>query len=105
MITIELDKIRVLRFNRKALKMLENTFKTKVMKINFDDLSTDDMTKIIHIALQHEDSALTLEQTEELVDRYPYFGILVKKSMDAFALAMMGPKEDKKDVEVLEEKK
>lgn len=89
---VELDRIRTLKFRRKELKMLEKMFNVKsISDLTFDNISTDDMTKIIHLGLTHEDPELTLEQAEALIDEYPFFGVLFKLAMNAFSVALAGP--------------
>lgn len=92
-VVVELDKSRVLKFRRKELKMLEKVFGKKISKLEFAELGIDDLSKIINLGLIHEDPDLTLEKTEELIDDYPYFGLLVQKVMEAFTISMSGPKE------------
>ena len=93
-VAIELDKTRTLKFRRKELKLLEKVFNAKISKINFSELGIDDVTKIIHTGLVHEDSELTLEQTEDLIDNSSTsFGELTKAAMEAFSIAMGGKKE------------
>lgn len=105
-VTVELDKTRTLKFRRKELKMLENVFKKKISKIEFAELGVDDLSKIVNLGLVHEDPELTLERTEELIDEYPYFGVLIQKVMEAFTISMNGPQEPKKEkVDNPEEKK
>lgn len=91
-VTVKLDKARTLKFRRKELKLLEKTFGKKLSKIDFEDLGVEELTQMIHLGLTHEDPDLTLEQTEELVDIYPHFGILVQETMEAFGIAMAGPR-------------
>jgi len=91
-IVVELDKLRTLKFRRKELKMIEKTFGKKISKIEFAEMGIDDLSKIINLGLVHEDPELTLENTEQLIDEYPYYGILVQKAMEAFTIAMNGPK-------------
>jgi len=91
-IVVEFDRQRTIKFRRKELKMMEKVFGKKISKIAFDELGIDDLSKIIHLGLLHEDPELTLEKAEELIDEYPYFGILIKKVMEAFQIAMTGPK-------------
>ena len=97
-IVVELDKTRTLKFRRKELKMLEKVFNKKISKIGFAELGVDDLSKIIHLGLVHEDPELTVEKTEELIDEYPYFGVLVQKTMEAFTISMSGPKAPEAEV-------
>jgi len=71
--------------------MLEKVFGKKISKFEFSELGIDELSKIINLGLVHEDPELTLEKTEELIDEYPYFGVLVQKVMEAFSIAMSGP--------------
>jgi hypothetical protein len=91
LVTVELDKVRTLKFTRKALKSLENVLGAKMSKIDFEQLGVDEMTKMVHLGLLHEDEALTLEKTEQLIDECPYFGVIAGKAIEAFALAINGP--------------
>ena len=91
-ILIKLDKERTLKFRRKELKLLEKSFGKKISKIDFSDLGIDDLTKIIHTGLLHEQPELTLEQAEELIDNSDMpFGDLIKAAMQAFSIALAGP--------------
>jgi hypothetical protein len=91
---VKLDKERTVKFRRKELKLLEKLFNKKIAKIEFENLGIDELSKMIHLGLVHEDPELTLEKAEELIDDYPHFGLLVKAVMEAFSLAMAGPKVD-----------
>ena len=91
-VAVKLDKVRTLKFRRKELKLMEKTFGKRLSEINFEELGIDELTQIIHFGLTHEDPDLTLEQVEELTDGYPYFGILVQEAMEAFGIAMAGPR-------------
>ncbi|MFZ3132760.1 MAG: hypothetical protein WA125_17065 [Desulfosporosinus sp.] len=91
--TINLDKERTLKFRRKELKLLEKSLGKKITKIDFNDIGIDDISKMIHLALQHEDESLTLEQVEALMDNSEmYFGEMNEAVMKAFAVSMGGPK-------------
>lgn len=84
---------KAIKFRRKELKLLEVMFKTKISKINFDNLGIDELVKMIHLGLLHEDSDLTLEHAEGLIDDSPTtFGEMVVAVMEAFSVSMGGPK-------------
>jgi hypothetical protein len=92
-IVIKLDKERTLKFRRKELKLLEKLFNKKISQIGFDDIDIDSITKMIHLGLLHEDAELTIEKAEELVDESEMtFGEMTKAVMEAFSIAMGGPK-------------
>jgi len=91
-ITIDLDKTRTLKFRRKELKLLEKALGNKISKFDPSELGIDELSKVIHIGLLHEDPELTFAKVEEMCDEYPYYGVLIQKAMEAFALAMEGPK-------------
>lgn len=92
-IVIELDKTRTLKFRRKELKMLEKVFGKKIQKIDFENMDIDDMTKMIHVGLVHEDPDLTTARTEELLDESEMtFGDMLKAATEAFAIAINGKK-------------
>lgn len=92
-IIIKLDKERVLKFRRKELKLIEKSIGKKITKIDFDDIGVDEIAKMIHFGLLHEDENLTLEQVEGLMDNSEmYFGEMNEAVMKAFSVAMAGPK-------------
>ncbi|MHB8077428.1 hypothetical protein [Desulfosporosinus fructosivorans] len=92
---IKLDRERTLKFRRKELKLLEKTFGKKISKIEFEDMGIDDVTKMIHLGLLYEDSELTLEKAEELVDNSAMtFGEMMMAVMEAFKISMSGPNEN-----------
>ena len=90
-VVIELDKPRTLKFRRKELKMLEKVFNKKIPKIDFEGMDIDDMTKMVHVGLVHDDPDLTLAKTEQLLDDADLtFGEMLKATMDAFSISMGG---------------
>jgi len=100
LVIIELDKSRELKFRRKELKILEKVLNAKISKINFSDFGIEELTKVIHTGLLHEDPSLTLEQIEELIDNSTMtFGELSAASMDAFSISMGGKKRVKEVIE------
>jgi len=97
-IIVKLDKERTLKFRRRELKMLEISLNKNLSKIDFSDMSVDEVTKMIHLGLVHEDLELKLEKVEELLDNSESpFGEVIKDTMDAFSIAMGGGKVDISD--------
>ena len=65
--TLELDKIRNLRFGFKAMREIRMKFGEK----NLDQLlaiKVDEIPALVFYGLKHEDKDLTLERVEELLD-------------------------------------
>lgn len=96
-VVLELDKIRNLRYGSKALKMIEKTFNCKITNMNLDNMGIDEVNKMIFAGLTQEDSSLTLEQLEELLDKHMTFGEQLTKMTEAFNLAFGIKKVDKTD--------
>lgn len=92
MIIVKLDKERILKYTRKQLKMIEQSFGKNISKIDFNDLGIDEMTKFIFYGLKHEDESLTLEQCENIIDEYGVFGDLVESALKAFTVGIAGKK-------------
>lgn len=67
---IELDKTRNLKYGMRAIDRIEKKLKTKISKLDLNDLSMEETAVIIWSALVHEDRELTPEKVMDLVDDY-----------------------------------
>ena len=96
-VSIELDKVRIIRYDRKALKKLEGYWNKKLSEFTFENLGVDDSVMLLHIGLQHEDETLTIEKTEELIDTFcPHLAKITEKCAQAFTVSILGPQDNKK---------
>ena len=91
------DKIYSLKYNNKALRMLEKTFEMSISKLGEKmqgDIGINDLTEMFRIGLLHQIPNLTLEQTDEIIDE-----IGLQKVSEAIAKAFelaFGPQEEVK---------
>jgi len=91
------DKVYSLKYNNKALRMLEKTFEMSISKLGEKmqgDIGINDLTEMFRIGLLHQIPNLTLEQTDEIIDE-----IGLQKVSEAIAKAFelaFGPQEEVK---------
>ncbi len=91
------DKIYSLKYNNKALRMLEKTFEMSISKLGEKmqgDIGINDLTEMFRIGLLHQIPNLTLEQTDEIIDE-----IGLQKASEAIAKAFelaFGPQKEVK---------
>ena len=115
-ITIQLDRERTIRFNFKALHLLEKILGSKAFTL-IDDLATKvkgekedagrslmgvigftEARALLYAGLIHEDKTLTVERAEELMEEAPgespseKFGYIVAILYNAYVLFWMGSK-------------
>lgn len=86
-VILELDRPRNLRYGSKALKNIEKIFNCKITEVKIDNLDIDTVTNLLHVGLQSDDPTLTLEQTEDLLDKYIPFIEQLNKFTEAFNAA------------------
>jgi hypothetical protein len=65
---VKLDKIRNFRYGMKALSQIEKLLKTPISKLDFDNLTQEELATIICCGLLHEDKSLTPEIVMDLID-------------------------------------
>ncbi|MDD4986377.1 MAG: hypothetical protein PHQ43_11425 [Dehalococcoidales bacterium] len=70
-VTITLDKERHLLFGLRAMKLIEKTTGKNVLSGEFwSNPSAADFSIMLWACLWHEDKDITIEQVDELVDKY-----------------------------------
>lgn len=84
---IHLDKTRLLKYGMRAFALIEKTLKTKLNKLDFEDLSIHDQATIIWAGLIHEQPDLTVDRVMDLVDEHSTIGEAIRLSGQAFAEA------------------
>ncbi len=94
-VAIELDKVRNVRLGFKALTIIEDTLKTPISKINFDEVSLSQIITILYAGLVWEDSSLTKEKVIDLVDEYSSIEDVSKVIGEALTIAFGGNTEKK----------
>jgi hypothetical protein len=86
-IIMNLDKPRVLKFGNKALKKIEKILNCKISKIEINELGIEELEKIVHAGLLHEDAELALEKVVDLLDEHMVFGNIIKTVTEGFLAA------------------
>jgi hypothetical protein len=94
---IKLDKIRNLRYGMAALSLIEESFKTKVSKFDFDGLSMKEIATFIWAGLVHEDKELTPDKVMELIDEHSGVQQAIETMTKAFSKSFSG--HNKKNVQ------
>lgn len=72
-VVVELDRPRSLKFGRKALAMIEETFNCSILELDSiinEKMKSKDATKLMYFGLMHEDETLTIEKLEDLLDEH-----------------------------------
>ena len=79
------DKIYSLKYNNKALRMLEKVFEMPISKLGEKmqgDIGINELTEVFRIGLLHQIPNLAIEQTDEIIDE-----IGLQKASEAIAKA------------------
>jgi hypothetical protein len=86
-VEIKLDKTRNLRYGMRAIDRVEKKLKTKISKINTNELSMEELATFIWAGLAHEDKDLTPEKVMDLVDEYSNINEVTAKLGEAINMA------------------
>ena len=87
-VTLELDKIRKLRYGMNALIIIEDLLGRSFIELQENkSFSLKDFRTIIYAGLSHEDKDLTPQLVGDLIDEYSTFEIVSKKMEEAFSAA------------------
>lgn len=90
---IQLDKVRNFRYGMKAISLIEKKLKKPISKIDFDNLTMEDMATIIWAGLVHEDNNLTPSKIMDLVDEYSDIQTVTETMAQAFQYSFGGTEE------------
>ena len=69
-IPVELDKVRNLRYNMRAISLVEETLGKPIAEINLNKLSIKQLATFVWAGLYHEDKDLTPDSVMDLIDEY-----------------------------------
>lgn len=81
---IKLDKVRNFRYGMKAIHLIEKKLKKNISKVNFDDLSMEEIAIFMWAGLEHEDKNLTPDKVMDLVDEHSNFPAVSEVMFQAF---------------------
>lgn len=85
-VILELDKPREIKFGVKAIKIIEKIKKCKISNLNLDQLTVDELIQILHAGLIDK-SDVTIEQLEDLIDKYITVGKAIAIISEGFQVA------------------
>ncbi|MFI3167137.1 MAG: hypothetical protein R3Y32_03365 [Bacillota bacterium] len=86
-VSIQLDKIRMLRYGINALVIVEELTGRAITKLDLKNISIKDLRTIVYAGLSHEDKDLTPESVGEIIDTYSDITYVAEKVGEAFSLA------------------
>lgn len=86
-VSIQLDKVRNLRYGINALCTIEDLLGKSISSLDLQNLSMKDLRLVIFAGLLHEDNTLTPEKVGALIDDYSNIGEISQKLGEAFTLA------------------
>lgn len=94
---IELDKSRNFRFGMKAIHLIEKKLKKNISKIDFDNLTMEELATVMWAGLVHEDKDLTPEKVMDLVDEYSNLQTVAEVMSQAFQDSFGSQKTEEKN--------
>jgi hypothetical protein len=80
----QLDKARNLKFNMKALALIEKKLNIKIGQIEQSGIGINEIAVILWAGLQHEDASLTIDKVMDLVDEHSSLDEAAEKIGKAF---------------------
>lgn len=86
-VTIILDKPRSLRYGMNALVRIEELLGKPITKLDFENISINDLRTIMYAGLYHEDKTLTPESVGDLIDEYSDISLAAEKLGEAMTAA------------------
>lgn len=96
---IQLDKSRNFKYGMRALDRVEKKLKTKLTKLDMNDLSMEETATLIWAGLVHEDNKLTPENVMDLIDDYSTVAEVTEVMNEAVNAAFGVSDEEEKDPE------
>ena len=105
---LELDKARELKLTNKATKKLEKMYNTPISNLTtkLNSFMTEDLEKIMHVLLSHEDENLKLQDVVTLLEEHDISSFeMLFKILEVFTNSMGTAEEIEKRVEKITGKK
>lgn len=91
----KLDKERNVGFGMRAMSIIEKKFNAPIAKIDFNNLTVEDIAIIMCAGLNHEDPSLTPETFMDLVDKHSTMPKIAEVMKQAFTMSFGEEKESK----------
>ena len=89
-VTIELDRVRTLRYGMNALVKIEELTGKAISKLDLENISVKDLRTMVYAGLFHEDKSLTPEKVADLIDEYSNLSTVAEKLGEAMTLSFGG---------------
>jgi hypothetical protein len=86
-VTVELDKLRTLRYGMNALIKIEELTEKSITQLDLKNISIKDLRAMVYAGLFHEDDNLTPEKVGDLIDGYSELSLIAEKLGEAMTLA------------------
>jgi hypothetical protein len=86
-VTVELDKLRTLRYGMNALIKIEELTEKSITQLDLKNISIKDLRAMVYAGLFHEDDNLTPEKVGNLIDEYSELSLIAEKLGEAMTLA------------------
>jgi len=94
---VELDKVRNFRYGMKAISTIEKKFKKPISKVDFENMTMEEIATIIWAGLVHEDKNLTVEKVMDLIDEKGNLQQVMQVVSEAMNAAFGGKEEGKNE--------
>ena len=94
---VELDKVRNFRYGMKAISTIEKKFKKPISKVDFENMTMEEIATIIWAGLVHEDKNLTVEKVMDLIDEKGNLQQVMQVVSEAMSAAFGGKEEGKNE--------
>lgn len=89
---IQLDKMRNFRYGMKAISLMEKKLGKPAAKINFEEMTMEEIATVVWAGLVHEDLELSPDKVMELIDDHSDITTVITAAGEAL-VAAFGVKE------------
>ena len=86
-IPIKLDKMRNFRYGMKAISLMEKKLGKPAAKINFEEMTMEEIATVVWAGLAHEDKELTPDKVMDLIDDHADITTVITAAGEALTAA------------------
>lgn len=86
-IPIKLDKMRNFRYGMKAISLMEKKLGKPAAKINFEEMTMEEVATVVWAGLAHEDKELTPDKVMDIIDDHADITTVITAAGEALATA------------------
>lgn len=91
-VPVNLDKMRNFRYGMKAISLIEKKLGKPAAKINFEEMTMEEIATVVWAGLVHEDLELSPDKVMELIDDHSDITTVITVAGESLAAAF-GAKE------------